>query len=85
MCKRGKMIAAAFLLLALAAGAFLYRQDQTARYLFDFTRDEVESAVISTPVERLTLSGPEEIDALWKALARMRVKGEAETAGGKWT
>lgn len=83
MRKSGKVIAAAILLLALAAGVFLYQRDRTARYPFGFTRDEIVSAVISTPAERLTLRGPEEIDTLWKALTRMRIKGETETAGGE--
>lgn len=46
----------------MAAGVFLYQRDRTARYPFDFARDEIVPAIISTPAERLTLSGPEEIE-----------------------
>lgn len=81
MKRKGRWIAGAVLLLAAAAGLCLFQRDQSARYLLDFARDEVASASLSTYTETLALTGPEELDALYGALERMRVVGEAEKGG----
>lgn len=78
---KGKRIAGAILLLAAAAGLWLYQRDQNARYPLDFARDEVASASVSTYAETLTLTEPEELDALYGALKHMRVVGETKKDG----
>lgn len=78
---KGKRIAGVILLLAAAAGLWLYQRDQNARYPLDFERDEVASASVSTYAKTLTLTEPEEIDALYGALEHMRVVGETKKDG----
>nr|WP_325298289.1 hypothetical protein [uncultured Dysosmobacter sp.] len=83
MKRKGKWIAGAVLLLAMAAVVLLYQRDRSARYPLDFTRDELASATVGANyTETLTLTEPEELDALYEALERMRVVGEAERDEG---
>lgn len=82
MKRKGKRIAGAVLLLAVAVGVLLYQRDQSACYPLDFTRDEMASATVGANyTETLTLTEPEELDALYDALEHMRVVGEAEKDG----
>ena len=75
---RGKWIAGTILLLAVVVGGCLYQRDRHARYPLDFDLDQVKTVTLSNVAATLTLTEPEDVSAVYGALERMRVTGEAE-------
>ena len=75
---KGKWIAGTILLLAVVVGRYLYQRDQNARYPLDFDLNQVETVTLSNIAATLTLTEPEDVSAVYGALERMRVTGEAE-------
>ena len=78
MRDKGKWIAGTILLLAVVVGGYLYQRDRHARYPLDFDLDQVETITLSNVAATLTLTEPEDVSAVYGALERMRVTGEAE-------
>ena len=75
---KGKWIAGTILLLAVVVGRYLYQRDQNARHPLDFDLNQVETVTLSNIAATLTLTEPEDVSAVYGALERMRVTGEAE-------